>query len=153
MAYPLPAADVPPRRKPSNYPAQFAVRMEGRTKRQLGDHFGLQHFGVNLTSLAPGAVSALHHVHSRQEEFVYVLTGHPTLCLGDEEVELAPGMCVGFPPNGHAHHLHNRTGAEATYLEIGDRIQGDEAAYPDDDLEARQGPAGWIFTRKDGTPW
>jgi hypothetical protein len=32
----------------------------------------LTNFGVNLTRLAPGAVSALRHAHSRQEEFVYV---------------------------------------------------------------------------------
>src|SRR5881392_2987126 len=49
--------------------------MKGRVKRTLGDLFGLKNFGVNLTSLAPGAVSALRHAHSRQDEFLYVLQG------------------------------------------------------------------------------
>ena len=75
----LVAADVPPRTKPSNYPEPFASRMAGRVKRPLGDVFGLKNFGVNLTCLLPGAISALHHRHSRQDEFIYVLDGAPTL--------------------------------------------------------------------------
>ena len=55
------AAKAPPRTKPSNYPEPFASRMAGRVKRPLGDLFGLTNFGVNLTRLMPGAVSALHH--------------------------------------------------------------------------------------------
>ena len=60
------AAEAPPRTKPTNYPQPFASRMKGRVKRPLGDLFGLKNFGVNLTRLAPGAVSALRHSHSRQ---------------------------------------------------------------------------------------
>lgn len=59
------------------YPEPFASRMSGREKRQLGDAFQLKNFGVNLTTLAPGAVSALRHAHTRQDEFVYVLQGNP----------------------------------------------------------------------------
>src|SRR3712207_7683458 len=54
----------------SLYPQPFASRISGRVKRPLGDVFGLKNFGVNLTRLAPGAVSALLHRHSRQDEFV-----------------------------------------------------------------------------------
>src|SRR4051812_46453854 len=75
----LDAASVAPRVKPSNYPEPFASRMAGREKRALGDCFGLTNFGVNLTRLAPGAVSALRHAHTRQDEFVYILEGRPTL--------------------------------------------------------------------------
>jgi uncharacterized cupin superfamily protein len=73
------AADVPPRSKPSNYPEPFATRMAGRTKSQLAEVFGLTNFGVNLTRLAPHSVSALRHAHTLQDEFVYILQGHPTL--------------------------------------------------------------------------
>src|SRR3712207_9517630 len=75
----LVAAEAPPRTKPSNYPEPFASRMAGREKRPLGDLFGLTNYGVNLTRLEPGAVSALRHAHSKQDEFVYILEGHPTL--------------------------------------------------------------------------
>ncbi len=150
----LPALDVAPRTKPSNYPEPFASRMRGREKRQLGDVFGLTNFGVNLTRLNPGAESALLHRHSRQDEFIYVLEGAPTLVTDRGEVELSPGMCAGFPAKGVAHQLVNRTSSMVVYLEIGDRTPGDEGSYPSDDLKATLGPDGkWIFAHKDGTPY
>ena len=147
------AADAPPRTKPSNYPEPFFSRMAGREKRPLGDRFGLTNFGVNLTRLVPGGCSALLHRHSRQDEFVYVLEGTPTLVTDVGEVSLAPGMCAGFPAGGVAHQLVNRTEADVVYLEIGDRTPGDEGSYPADDLAATLTPEGWTFTRKDGTPY
>jgi uncharacterized cupin superfamily protein len=91
------AASVAARVRPSSYPEPFAGRMRGREKRPLGDVFGLKNFGVNLTRLAPGAQSALKHRHSRQDEFVFILEGEPTLVLDDDETVLRPGMCAGFP--------------------------------------------------------
>jgi uncharacterized cupin superfamily protein len=148
------ALDVTPRAKPSTYPEPFFSRMAGREKRQLGDVFGLGNFGVNLTRLAPGGESALLHRHTRQDEFVYILEGTPTLVTEDGETELAPGMCAGFPAGGAAHQLVNRTAADVLYLEIGDRTPGDAASYPRDDIQADLGPDGkWVFTHKDGSPY
>ncbi len=93
---PLIASEAPPRTKPSNYPPPFASKMAGRVKRPLGDLFGLRSFGANLTTLSPGAVTALQHVHSIQDEMVFVVDGHPTLILDGEATALAPGMVVGF---------------------------------------------------------
>jgi uncharacterized cupin superfamily protein len=149
------ATDVPPAAKRTNYPAPFASRVAGREKRRLGDFFGLSNFGVNLTRLAPGAISALRHTHSRQDEFVYVLEGTPTLVIGRGETQLVPGMCAGFKAGtGEAHHLVNRTQDDAVILEVGDRSAGDVVDYPDDDLRAVLGPdRKWEFLRKDGTPY
>jgi len=144
---------VPPRTKPSNYPEPFFSRMAKREKRQLGDVFGLKNFGVNLTRLAPGGESALLHRHSKQDEFIYILEGKPTLVTEDGEMELGPGMCAGFPAQGAAHQLVNRTNTTVTYIEIGDRTPGDEGSYPRDDLQAAMGSTGWIFTHKDGRPY
>ena len=143
-----------PRAKPSNYPATFAARMVGRLKRPLGDHFGLKNFGVNLTTLAPGAASALFHRHSQQDEFIFMLEGSLVLVTDEGEQGLEPGMCFGFPAGGTAHQLINRSNKDATYLEIGDRHPDDAVAYPNDDLDAVLGPnRQWIFTHKDGTPY
>ena len=148
------ALDVPPRTKPSNYPEPFFSRMAGREKRALGDVFGLRNFGVNLTRLRPGGESALLHRHSRQDEFIYVLEGRPTLVTEHAEIELAPGMCAGHPAGGTVHQLVNRTAADVVYLEIGDRTAGDAGSYPADDLQAVLGPDGqWVFTHKNGTPY
>lgn len=147
------ATDIPPRTKPSNYPEPFFSRMARREKRQLGDLFGLTNFGVNLTRIAPGGESALLHRHSRQDEFIYILEGRPTLVTESGETALEPGMCAGFPAGGEAHQLVNRTGEDVVYLEIGDRTPGDEGSYPRDDLKALMVDGKWVFTRKDGTAY
>jgi uncharacterized cupin superfamily protein len=146
------AADAPARVKPSNYPEPFASRMKGREKRPLGDLFGLTNFGVNLTRLVPGGVSALRHAHTKQDEFVYILEGRPTLHTDEGKVLLAPGLCAGFKAGtGNAHRLVNETGEDVVYLEIGDRTPGDAAAYPDDDIVAEFADGQWRFARKDGS--
>ena len=148
------AAEAPPRTKPSNYPEPFFSRMAKREKRQLGDLFGLRNFGVNLTTLAPGGESALLHRHSKQDEFIYILAGEPTLFTDVGETRLAPGMCAGFPARGVAHQLVNRTDTDVVYLEMGDRTAGDEGSYPRDDLEAvMDGEGRWAFRHKDGSPY
>jgi uncharacterized cupin superfamily protein len=148
------ASEVAPRTKPSNYPEPFASRMAGREKRPLGDLFGLSNFGVNLTRLAPGAVSALRHAHSVQDEFIYILQGHPMLVTDAGETPLSPGMCAGFKAGtGNGHQLLNRTGDEVVYLEVGDRSAGDSAIYPDDDIQAVLVQGQWRFAHKDGAPY
>lgn len=148
------ASDVPPRTKPSIYPEPFKSQMKGRVKTVLGDFFGIKSFGVNMTELAPGAQSALLHRHSIQEEFIYVISGRPTLILGSEEIQLEPGMCAGFIPEGAAHMLVNRSSEKVVYLEVGGRERNDEATYPKDDIVARMSESGqWVFTHKDGTPY
>ena len=147
----LRAEDVPPRLKRSNYPEPFFSRMAGRRKRVLGDLFGLKTFGVNLTTLAPGGESSVLHRHSRQDEFVYIVVGAPTLVTNRGETILSPGMCAGFAAGGAAHHLVNRTDRDVVYLEIGDRAEGDRVDYPADDLSAVFAPDGrWHFAHKDG---
>src|SRR6478735_7753124 len=85
------ASSAPPRTKPSTYPEPFFSRMAKREKRPLGDLFGLKNFGVNLTRLAPGGESSILHRHSKQDEFVYIVEGNPTLVTESEAVLLSPG--------------------------------------------------------------
>ena len=149
---PISAASIPGVMGKTIYPKPFASLVKGRTKRKLGEFFGLTNFGVNLTHLAPGAISALAHHHSQQDEFIFILEGSPTLILGDEELILHSGECYGFKAGtGIAHQLVNRSEENVTYLEIGDRTIGDEVEYPRDDLKATQLANGmWKLTHKDG---
>jgi uncharacterized cupin superfamily protein len=146
------AADAPGR-STTNYPQPFAERVKGRFKRPLGDLFGIASFGVNLTTLEPGAQSSIKHRHTVQDEFVYVVSGELVLARDDGETLLTPGMCAGFPHGGAAHHLLNGSNAPATYLEIGDRQPNDAADYPEDDLVAAHSDEAWHFTHKDGRPY
>jgi len=135
----------------SNYPQQFKYAVAGRVKKRLGDAARLQNFGVNLVRLAPGSCSTLRHWHTCQDEFIYVLEGEVTLITNSGEQVLKSGMAAGFPAgDADGHYLVNRSNADVVYLEIGDRTSGDSVNYPDDNLIAKSGDNGWIFTRKDG---
>jgi uncharacterized cupin superfamily protein len=153
----LPALDpasVPPRTT-STYPTEeFRTSTLGRSKRALGDALGLQTFGVNLVRLEPGAMSALRHWHTRQDEFIYVLAGDITLITEAGEQCLRAGTCAGFAAGkADGHHLINRGDRVAAYLEVGDRLPGDRAYYPDEDLQASATRGAYAFFRKDGTPY
>ena len=152
---PISSATVTVKKGATFYPEPFAQQVRGRIKRKLGDLFGLSNFGVNMTQLEPGSVSALLHHHTTQDEFIFVLEGTPTLVMDDAEYLLAPGDCMGFKAGtGIAHQLVNRSDELVTYLEIGDRSPGDTGGYPNDDLKATLGPDGsWLFTHKDGTAY
>ena len=146
-----PAAIAP--RLGSGYPGPLKDRVAGRAKRVLGDPLGLKNFGVNLTTLKPGAWSALRHWHTRQDEFVYIVAGQPTLVTEAGRTKLAPGQCAGFPAGvADGHCLVNETQSDVVYLEVGDRTPGDTVDYPDEDLAARS-QASWTMTRKDGSPF
>lgn len=145
------ATQAPLRTRPSTYPEPFASRMTGRVKQPLGDVFGLTNFGVNLTRLKPFGVSALRHAHAKQDEFIYVLEGTPTLVTDDGETLLSPGMCAGFKGGtGNAHHLVNKSANDVLYLEIGDRTPGETVTYPDDDIQGVQIDGFYRFVHKDG---
>lgn len=142
-------------RSTTSYPEPFRPVVAGRNFRRLADAFGLTQFGVNLVRLTPGAMSALRHAHSAEDEFVLVLEGTPTLVTNGGEEQLAPGLCIGFPcGTGDAHHLVNRTEADVIFLVVGTRTDHDTVDYPDHDLKAVPGSDGRSqFTHKNGTPW
>lgn len=145
--------DNVPSRTTSIYPDKFQHIVAGRAKKALGNAAGLKNFGVNLVTLAPGSCSALRHWHTRQDEFIYIIEGEPTLVTNAGEEILKPGMMAGFPAGEEdGHQLVNKSDAVVIYLEVGDRTPEDEGHYPDDDLIAKTSASGErIFTTKDGT--
>jgi uncharacterized cupin superfamily protein len=149
----LPALDpgTVPEVRGSGYPEPFKSRMGDRSKRRLGDACGLTRFGVNLVTLGPGGQSALRHWHTLEDEFVYVLSGEVILVTDGGEQLLTAGACAGYPAaKRDAHHFINRGSEPATYLEVGNRIDGDNAFYPDDDLMWADSGAGTYGAHKDG---
>ncbi|MCP5432354.1 MAG: cupin domain-containing protein [Alphaproteobacteria bacterium] len=138
----------------TGYPPALAARTQGRVRKALGDAAGLTQFGVRLTRLRPGAVSALRHWHAREDEFVYVLEGRPTLVTDEGEEALGPGDCAGFPAGvADGHHLVNKTSSDVLYLEIGTRSADETVTYPDDDLHYSRDASGARYTRKSGAPY
>ena len=137
------------------YPPPNDTVLAGKARRALGDPNGLTKFGVNLTDLEPGAISALRHWHSEEDEFIYIVEGSPTLVTDAGEQPLAPGMCACFPAgSSDAHRLENRSDALVRFLEVGNRSGGEQVQYPDDDMIMnRTADDQRSFTKLDGSPF
>ena len=144
-----------PIRATSNYPQEFLNVVAGREKRALGNAAGLNQFGVNLTTLKPGAASSLRHWHVQEDEFVYIIDGEVTLIEQDGETILKAGDAAGFKAGvANGHQLVNRSARDVTYLEMGTRSKGEVAHYPDVDLALSYDAAGKPrYTRKSGEPY
>lgn len=138
----------------SIYPEPFKRLAEGREKRALGNPLGLTQFGVNLTTLAPGAASAMRHWHRTEDEFIYILEGEATLVTDEGEQVLGAGMAAGFPAGKEdGHNVVNRSDAPVRYLEFGTRADEDDYTYPDDDICGEKRADGIRFFKKDGRPY
>jgi len=136
------------------YPKEHAGIVKGRQKRVLTEILGLTQFGVNMTTLQPGAASGHRHWHVTEDEFCYVLEGEITLVTDNGEQVLGPGMAIGYPANDeNGHHLVNRTKTPATYLEIGTRAQIDRCFYPDVDMDLQKVAGKYSVRHKDGRPY
>ncbi len=150
----MPKIDVAavPQRKGTGYPPPFNAVSAARIRQRLGDAGGLKDFGVNLMRLPPGNWSSQRHWHSHEDEFVYVLEGELTLIEDGGETLLRAGDCAAFPKgSGNGHHLINRAGATAVYLEAGSRQPADVTTCSDIDMMSSN--ADGRFTHKDGTPY
>jgi len=140
-----------PARTGSGYPEPFRDAVGAREKRPLGDAFGLNGFGVNLVRLPPGCWSSQRHWHTLEDEFVYVLEGELVLVTDAGEQLLTAGMASGFPAGTRdGHHMINRSARDAVYLEVGDRLDQDEAEYPDIDLMLKLRDGKLVFMHRNG---
>jgi uncharacterized cupin superfamily protein len=145
-----------PPRTGSGYPEPYRSRVLPREKRALGNALGLSKIGINHTTLPPGKESSMRHWHTREEEFIFVLSGEVVLRTDAGEQTLAAGMCAGFPASqdgttGDGHQLINRGSVPAVYLEVSSREKGDEAFYPDVDLHYNGEGSAPMYTRKNGS--
>ncbi len=88
---------------------------------------GLGRIAVNLAWVPPGKESAIHHVHHREEEWLFVLEGRGIAEVGDADHPIGPGDFLGFPP-GVSHHLRNESSERLLFLEGGEVIPDVEVA-------------------------
>ena len=138
----------------TRYPGAFAEPCRARHNIQLGNAAGLTQFGVNLTTLPPGAWSSQRHWHAVEDEFVYVISGEVVLVEDDGEHVLRAGDSAGFKAGvRNGHHLINRSATDVVMLTVGSRDNSDHGEYPDIDMKFLPGryTGGGGFTRKDGT--
>lgn len=158
-----------PVRTTSIYPtSEFTSMVQGRHKRAIGSLFGINNFGMNVTTLLPMTDTALNttvihddddasesvpassiiHYHTKQDEMIYIISGTGTLLLYDvdtdtyENILMTAGDVMGFPAGRTiGHTIRNMSTTESlTILEMGDRTKPDTAIYPEPsiDLYAKQ---------------
>jgi uncharacterized cupin superfamily protein len=138
----------------TGYPAPYDHVVVGRERKRLGNAAGLDQFGVNLTTLKPGASSALRHWHEREDEFIYMLEGELVLIEDEGETLLKPGDAAGFKANsGNGHHLVNKSNRDAVYLEVGTRSKLERVEYPEADLLVVRDDKAFRYTHKNGDPY
>jgi uncharacterized cupin superfamily protein len=138
----------------TNYPEPFRQAVLGRSRKRLGNAAGLTQFGVNLTTLKPGAWSSQRHWHAAEDELVYVLEGELVLVEDAGETVLRPGDAAGWKADaGNGHCLINRGIGDAVYLEIGSRVTDERVVYSDIDMTLERDASGARYLHKSGEPY
>jgi mannose-6-phosphate isomerase-like protein (cupin superfamily) len=120
---------------------------EGRTAdlANLGNRFLIEsaqtdgRFALIEHTIPPRKLAAPMHVHEREDEYSFVLSGRMGAQIGDEIVEAGPGELV-FKPRGIWHAFWNASDQETHLLEL--ISPGDFAGYFDElaPLLAGDGP-------------
>ncbi len=104
-----------------------AIRSE-----HLSDAGGITQFGLYRQTLPPGARTSTRHWHEVEDEFLYVLEGHPTVIENDGAHDLGPGDACCWPGGvANAHCVENRSPEPCTILILGTRPGDDRCHYPD----------------------
>ncbi|MDU4273894.1 MAG: cupin domain-containing protein, partial [Enterobacter asburiae] len=87
----------------------------------LARKLGLGRIGIHHERLPPGRRTSYPHAESDEEEFVYVLEGHPEAWINGYLWKLEPGDSVGFPAGtGICHTFINNTDEEVRLLVVGE---------------------------------
>ena len=92
---------------------------------------GLKRAALSLARVPPGKESFAYHTHERDEEFIYILSGHGRAEIGEDVFEVGPGDFMGFPaPDGPPHHLTNPYDDDLIYLMGGESSGYDIGHFP-----------------------
>ena len=84
-------------------------------------HFGLTRLGIHHETLLPGRRTSYPHAESHEQEFIYVIEGHPDVWIDGVLHPLKPGDGVGFPAGtGISHAFLNNTDRDVRLLVVGE---------------------------------
>ncbi|HEY9640750.1 MAG TPA: cupin domain-containing protein [Coleofasciculaceae cyanobacterium] len=121
---------------------------------QLGQTVGLQRTGVSFVRVPPGKESFIYHSHQREEEWIYILSGHGVAEIDGTEFEVGAGDFMGFPTPSVAHHLRNAGDEDLVYLMGGENLDVEIAEFPYlGKRMIRRGKAIEIYDSSDAKPF
>lgn len=98
----------------------------------FGKVFGFKKLGIHHELLLPGRRTSWPHAESDEEEFAYVIEGHPEVWIDGETYILNPGDAVGFPSGtGISHTFINNTSENVRLLVVGEKTkETNKCFYP-----------------------
>ena len=98
---------------------------------RLSSLFRLSRVGVSRVSVPAGKESSfVYHSHQREEEWIYVLSGHGIAEIGGEEFEVGTGLFMELLTLQVGHHLRNPYNEDLVYLVGGEALDVDIADFP-----------------------
>jgi uncharacterized cupin superfamily protein len=110
----------------------------------FGKCFGLKKIGIHHELLPPGRRTSYPHAEADEEEFVYVIEGHPDVWIDGELFALKPGDGVGFPSGtGISHTFLNNTTTDVRLLVVGEKIANCRVYYPKNPERKKDGVRWW----------
>ncbi len=101
---------------------------------RLGPQLGARRTGTSVYELPPDQALCPYHYEYGEEEWLVVLSGHPTLRTPDGTAQLGPWDVVCFPegPTG-AHGVRNETDEVVRVLMYSSVSETAVTVYPDSD--------------------
>ena len=98
----------------------------------IGRLLGLTRIGIHHERLPPGRRTSYPHAESAEEEFAFVLEGHPDVWIDGHLHPLKPGDFIAFPAGtGVCHTFLNNTSEEVRLLVGGERPKAENRIrYP-----------------------
>jgi uncharacterized cupin superfamily protein len=112
----------------------------------LAARLGLTRIGIHHNRLPPGRRTSYPHAESAEEEFVFVLEGHPDVWIDGHLHRLAPGDSVAFPAGtGICHTFINNTDDEVRLLVIGETPKDENRIrYPMNEAHEARRKDRWL---------
>ena len=90
----------------------------------FGKAFDFKKLGIHHEVVKPGRRTSWPHAEENEEEFVYVIDGHPDVWVDGKLYRLKPGDGVGFPSGtGISHTFINNTESDVRLLVVGEKSQ------------------------------
>ena len=98
----------------------------------VGKLLGLIKIGIHIETLPPGRRTSWPHAESAEEEFAYIIEGHPQVWIDGDTHDLQPGDFIAFPSGtGISHTFLNNTNVNALLLVGGEaNKQQNKIFYP-----------------------
>ena len=115
---------------------------------------GLTRTGVSLVRIAPGKESFAYHLHHREEEWIYIISGKCVAEIDGEEYKLLAGDFVAFPTPSVAHNVSNPFNVDLVYMMGGENQEHEIADFPTlGKRMVRLGDSIEIYGLSDGKPF